>query len=590
MGPAIDVDEQALQQGAQLRILLDEGKREDVLKVVLDALDGERAARRDAESAARTYSLLSEASATFAESLEPDEVVEALTAMTVPRLAEWAVLHVLAEDGSVRLGALRHQDADRERDVRLFMESFPVTLDMEVGAGYVLAHGVHQLFAEIPDDALEGLAHGDPQLLEGLRAIMPRSALIVPLTARGRTLAALTVLRDEPFTQVDVASCLDLARRAALALDNAGRFAFERQLAGTLQRSLLPREMPTSPYLSVASRYLAGAQGTQIGGDWYDLVEVDDGCLVLVVGDVMGRGVHAAAVMGQLRATVRAYAFEGHGPAALLQRLDRVVQTLDELQLTTCVVGLLDPATGRLKIASAGHLPPLVVHEGKAVFLDLDPGLPLGVGGAVFLEQQIDLAHGATLLLYTDGLVEGRDCPVEEGMARLADAAASEPVRSAEELCDRVLRALGRHDDHDDDTALLALLLADGADGTETAPMQLDLPAVAASAGQVRTALRGLLGRAGASKVGDSACLLATELVGNAARHAGGDVRVRASLRPDVLLVEVSDSSPQLPTLGELPGWERESGRGIVLVAALADRWGADPLPGGKRVWFELSL
>ena len=531
--------------------------------------------------------MLSEASAVFAGSLDPQALADALVDMVVPRLADWAVLHVLEADGTVRVASLRHADADLESDVQAFLDRLPIDLESPYGAGAVLATGVHQLFPEIPDEVLQQLSAGDPEQLEGLRRVQLRSGLVVPLTARGRTLAALTVLREDPYDVADLAYALDLARRAALAIDNASRYDLERTMAETLQRSLLPRGIPTSALLASASRYLAGLQGAQIGGDWYDLIETDDGCLVLVVGDVMGRGLRAAAAMGQLRATVRAYALEGHHPAGIMSRLDRVVQSLDDLDFTTCLIGKLEPRTRSLRLCSAGHLPPLVVDpDGSAWFLKLDPGLPLGVGGADYVEQRVVLDPASLLLLYTDGLVEDREHNIEHGLERLRAAAEREPVRSPEELCDRVLGALGRaHGDHDDDTALLALLLEDS---NVAKPLVLDLPALPESAAPVRSALRELLGDT--CEVQDTAALLATELVTNAARHAGGELRVRAGVRVDTLLVEVSDTSPALPELTGLPDWTAESGRGLVLVDALADRWGSDPLPTGKRVWFELSM
>ena len=557
----------------------------------LEAFEGERRARRSAEAAARTYSLLSAASATFAGSLDADELVRALVAMVVPRLADWAVLHLLDQDGEdVRLGHLQHRDPTQVDALTRFFQTFPIALDEPYGAGAVLATGVYQLFSELPDEIIQSLAKDEEQLAELRRIALP-SGLVVPLIAHGRTFGALTMLREQPYFEADVAYALDLVSRAALALDNASRYAFERELAGGLQRSLLPRSLPTSALLTSASRYLPGARGTKIGGDWYDLIEVDGGDLVLVVGDVMGRGVQAAAVMGQLRATVRAYALEGHGPAEVLQRLDQVVLAIDELHFTTCVVGRLDPRTRELCIASAGHLPPLVVGAaGGGRFLELDPGLPLGVGGATFVEQCVQLGPGETVLLYTDGLVEDPRTGVGPGMDLLL-AAVARPVQSAEEVCDRVLAACGREGgDDDDDTALLALLLGEPATGVDPEPLLLDLPAVPESAPVVRHALRELLGVAGDGEVGDTAELLVTELVANAARHAGGEVRVRAVLQSGLLLVEVLDSSEVLPIPGPEVDWDCESGRGIALVEALADRWGADPLPSGKRVWFELSL
>ena len=184
---------------------------------------------------------------------------------------------------------------------------------------------------------------------------------------------------------------------------------------------------------------------------------------MLVVGDVMGRGVRAAALMGQLRAAVRAFALEGHGPAEVLRLLDRFVHTLDDLHFTTCAVGRLEPQTRRLCVASAGHPPPLVVdRDGRPSYLELDPNLPLGVGDAGFVEHEVVLPAGAALLLYTDGLVEEPGVDVDAGLDALRAAAAG-PVGSAEALCDRVLRTLGRDGGHADDTALLILLLDDGA-------------------------------------------------------------------------------------------------------------------------------
>ena len=560
----------------------------------LEALAAERSARCSAEAAARTYALLSEASATFASSLDADELLTALVAMVVPTLADWAVLHLLDEPGAeVRLGHVQHRDPQKRPQVLAFLNEYVVALDMPTGAGAVLRTGVHELYPEFPAMVYENFAatfeSADDQPDEQRRIVSP-SVLVVPLTARGRTFGALSMMREQTYTQADVEYTLDLVRRAALAVDTASRYAFERELADGLQRSLLPRSMPMSPLLTSASRYLPGARGTQIGGDWYDLIEVDHGDLMLVVGDVMGRGVQAAAVMGQLRATARAYALEGHGPAQVLQRLDQVVLAIEELHFTTCVVGRLNPRTRTVRLASAGHLPPLVIAaEGGGRFLELDPGLPLGVGGATFVEQVVELEPGDTLLLYTDGLVEDPQTGIGPGMDQLL-LVVEQPVQSAEEICDRVLAACARDGGHDDDTALLALRLNEAVSGADPEPLVLELAAVPESAGIVRHALRALLGEQGAGEVGDTAELLITELVANAARHARGQVRVQAGLRSGLLLVEVLDSNKTLPVSGPDVDWESESGRGIALVEALADRWGADPLPSGKRVWFELSL
>jgi anti-sigma regulatory factor (Ser/Thr protein kinase) len=306
----------------------------------------------------------------------------------------------------------------------------------------------------------------------------------------------------------------------------------------------------------------------------------------MVVGDVMGRGVQAAAMMGQLRATVRAYAVEGHGPAAILERLDKVVLSLTGLNFTTCVVGELDPERLTLRLASAGHPPPVVVApEGGARLVELDPGLPLGVGGAEFTEQVVALEPGAMVLLYTDGLVETRSDSVQAGLDRLVGCLAG-PVRSADSACDLVLRAMGRDEDQDDDTALLALLL----DPVEVrGHVRSWLPTVPQSAAAARAAVRDLIRPAGYDA--EAAELLVSEVVGNAVRHAPErEVLLRASLVDGLLHVEVQDGSPRLPSLPDPPQWESEDGRGLLLVESLADRWGAEPAPGGKRLWFDLTL
>ena len=555
----------------------------------LEAFERERSARRDAEQAALVRGLLSDASAAFASSLEPAELHETVVSLAVPRLGDWACLHVPDEHGGVRLAAVRHRDTDRQQALESFLEGFPVSLDHPFGAGAVLRTGGHDLFPELSDDVLRAVSRTEAEVA-AWRGLLCGSGIVVPLTAGGRTIGALSITRDEPYTERELEYAADLAQRAALALDNATRFTFERDLAATLQRSLLPREMPVSPLLTSASRYLPGAQGTQIGGDWYDLLEVDDGQLVLVVGDVMGRGVQAAAIMGQLSATVRAYALEGHSPAQILSRLDRVVQGIEGLHFTTCVVGRLDPVTRTLVLASAGHLPPLLLGPyGGAEFLELDPGLPLGVGGAHFVERTVQLEPGATVMLYTDGLVESADSPIDEGLERLR-AAALAPAQTAEEVCDRVLHLLDRHGDAPDDTAILALLLSHRGPSDDVQPLVLDEPATPEVAASVRQAVLGMLGGPAGEPVRDVAALLVTELVANVVRHVGGDLRIRATVQSDVLRIEVCDEAGASPEVAAQAGWEQESGRGMLLVERLADRWGTDPLPTGKRVWFELSL
>lgn len=556
----------------------------------LEAFEGERAARREAEQAALLRGVLSEASTMFAETFEPRGIAAALVRLVVPRLADLAVLHLLDDGGALVLEACHAEDEERAAQAQACLEATPVRQGVPFGPGAVLQTGRPQVSSEVTLDVLRRITSSDARAA-ALADLVGPSVLCLPLTARSRTLGVLTLSRERAYDEGDVEHALDLARRAALALDNASRYAFERDMAVTLQHSLLPRALRVPAGLTAAARYLPGARGTRVGGDWYDVLEVE-GRTVLVVGDVMGRGMQAAAIMGQLRATVRAYALEGHGPAEVLARLDRVVLELTGLHFSTCVIGVLDPVTRRLCVASAGHPPPIVVAPGGgATVLDVDPGLPLGVGGGEFVEQTVQLAPGSLVLLYTDGLVESRTAPVEEGIAQVV-AVLAQPVESAELACSRVLRALGRPGDADDDTAVLAVRLDDvgpvAALPSGDQPVQLALPARAEAASRARSALRALLAPLGLEA--EAAELLVSELVGNAVRYAGGgEVLVRARIADGLLRVEVLDSSEVVPPLTTVPAADAESGRGLLLVEALAERWGAEPVPGGKRLWFELA-
>jgi serine phosphatase RsbU (regulator of sigma subunit) len=290
-----------------------------------------------------------------------------------------------------------------------------------------------------------------------------RGEISVPLRARGRTFGSVTVARSGAMTDADDDLVENVVRRAALALDNARLYEQQREVAVTLQRSLLPRRLPDVAGLRLASRYLPGADGTEVGGDFYDAVALPADRVGVTVGDVMGRGVRAAAVMGQLRASLRGYALENHPPQRVLARVDALVQALEDGELVTAVYGVLEPATGALTIASAGHPAPVVVRaDGDVTTLELDPSPPLGVAGQSFGAVHTRLAPGDTLLLFTDGLVEDRSLPVYEGIEKLcAGLAADARARSGcpDDVCAAALEVMGRGPSHDDDIALLAVTL-----------------------------------------------------------------------------------------------------------------------------------
>ncbi|MET8454064.1 PP2C family protein-serine/threonine phosphatase, partial [Streptomyces sp. NPDC005209] len=250
---------------------------------------------------------------------------------------------------------------------------------------------------------------------------------------------------------------------SALGIDKAVLYGREAYIADELQRTMLPETLPQATGVRLASRYLPAAETARVGGDWYDAIPLPGSRVALVVGDVMGRSLTSAAIMGQLRTTVRALSRTVHQPAELLRHLDELMSELGDDRMATCLYAVHDPVSHRITIANAGHPPPLLLHpDGRAEVLQVPPGAPVGVGGVDFEAVELDAPAGATLLLYTDGLVESRLRDVWTGIEQLREmlaetAQTNEPDRlpPLEGLCDEVLDMLGPGD-RDDDIALLA--------------------------------------------------------------------------------------------------------------------------------------
>ncbi|MCW2667173.1 MAG: hypothetical protein JWN57_2135 [Frankiales bacterium] len=531
---------------------------------------------------------LAMASERLSASLDVSETLDAVAALAVPALGDWCSVHLLDEQGAPQLVGVHHRDPERYTILRDLFERYPPEPDRGAGVGQAVGEQRLVHHRRFPEQALRAIARNDDHLA-GLRKLRLGSALVVPLAVPTRTLGVLTLVRDEEdaYDESDISLMTDLARRMATAVDNALRFGQERQTAVTLQRSLLPRNLPHLPGLRLAHRYLPGTVGAAVGGDWYDVLPLPGGLVGLVIGDVMGRGVEAAAVMGQLRAALRAYAMVEPSPAAVLGLLDAAVGSLEQTAITTCLYGVFDPQTRLLRLASAGHLPPLIVHaEGGGSYVELEPGPPLGVAWDEPPETEVEVPEGAVLLLYTDGLVEGRHQPVEEGMLALRNAVAPPPEQDVEQLCDRVLRATGRDGRPDDDSALLAI----GTDRRSTGrpgDVHLHLAGHHSEIARARLLAAGWARDAVVDQ--HDVALLVTELATNALRHGGPGVDMWLRTRPGALRCEVVDGrASAVPQLLE-PDEEAEGGRGLVVVHALADRWGSETLSAGKCVWFELD-
>ncbi|MFE2284123.1 SpoIIE family protein phosphatase [Streptomyces sp. NPDC059443] len=435
-----------------------------------------------------------------------------------------------------------------------------------------------------------------PELL-GADHPVPRGqrAILAPLRGRRRVIGAAVFLRtpERPaFETNDLLVAAQLATHTALGIDKAVLYGREAYIADELQRTMLPDSLPQPTGVRLASRYLPAAETARVGGDWYDAIPLPGSRVALVVGDVMGHSMTSAAIMGQLRTTAQTLAQLDLPPAEVLHHLDEQAQRLGSDRMATCLYAVYDPVSHRITIANAGHPPPVLLHlGGRAEVLRVPPGAPIGVGGVDFEAVELDAPAGATLVLYTDGLVESRLRDVWTGIEQLRERLATTAQLTGldhppplEALCDDILDMLGPGD-RDDDIALLAARF-DGIAPSDVAYWFLDPEETAP--GRARRFARRALTRWGLEELQDSLELLVSEVVTNAVRYAERPVTLRL-LKTDVLRCEVGDDSPQLPRQRRARD-DDEGGRGLFLVNRMARRWGATRLSSGKVVWFELGL
>ncbi|MFI9205348.1 SpoIIE family protein phosphatase [Streptomyces sp. NPDC053048] len=434
-----------------------------------------------------------------------------------------------------------------------------------------------------------------PELLgEGRHVPQEHRTILAPLRGRRRVIGAAVFVRRADraaFEGDDLLVAAQLATHTALGVDKAVLYGREVYIADELQRTMLPDSLPQPTGVRLASRYLPAAETARVGGDWYDAIPLPGNRVALVVGDVMGHSMTSAAIMGQLRTTAQTLAGLDLPPQEVLHHLDEQAQRLGSDRMATCLYAVYDPVAHRIVIANAGHPPPVLLHRGgRAEVLRVPPGAPIGVGGVDFEAVELDAPAGATLLLYTDGLVESRIRDVWTGIEqlreRLIDTArlTGPNPPPLEPLCDEVLGMLGPGD-RDDDIALLAARF-EGIAPSDVAYWFLDPRPQTAR--QARRLARRALTRWGLEELSDGVELLVSEVITNAVRYAERPITLRL-LRTDVLRCEVGDDVPQLPRLRQARPSD-EGGRGLYLVNKLARRWGATRLSTGKVVWFELAL
>ncbi|GAA2408342.1 hypothetical protein GCM10010420_40790 [Streptomyces glaucosporus] len=416
-----------------------------------------------------------------------------------------------------------------------------------------------------------------------------RSYLAVPVVSRGEVLGGFFFGHPEPgrFTERHERLATGMAAQTAVALQNARMYRRERDTATELQRHLLPA-LPRVDGIVSTWRYLPAARGTEAGGDWVDLIPLPDGRAALVVGDVMGKGVRAAAVMGQIRTACRAYALLGLSPAEVLEKLSVLVDDIAPGRLTTCVYATLDADRGRLRAAVAGHLPPALRDPyGRVRFLDEGIGPPLGVGRRGYPEQEAPFPPGARLLLYTDGLVERRGRSLDEGLGRLRELLA-ESAGEIEADCDSWLDVLTSGGRHDDDIAMLYVHRPATAERDGAAVVR-EYPPVSEAVPDARRVVSDTMHTWGLDRLATDMMLIADELVANAVRHARTPLRMELRRAEDRIMLEVTDSSTEEPRL--MRSAPQDFGhRGIFLIDAIATRWGTRRIEGGKVVWAEVTV
>ncbi|WP_406502576.1 SpoIIE family protein phosphatase [Streptomyces sp. NBC_01602] len=435
----------------------------------------------------------------------------------------------------------------------------------------------------------------DPQLVEYLVPKDAHSVMVAPLHARGLTLGAITAWRcgrSDPFTEDEADLMRQIASRGALAIDNARRYTREHRAAVALQQHLLPPATTDTPAAETTGVYLPAGDGAEIRGDWYDAIALPSLRVALVAGDVIGHGILATATMGRLRAAIQTLADLELEPDEVLARIADLVQRLtaeaspDHHDVTgaTCLYAVYDPVTQRCAIASAGHLPPVLVRpDGTAEVVGISPGPPLAIGGMPYETTIIDLEPGSVLALCTNGLIERSDRDIDQGLQRLTDALAAScrPDRTLDETGRALLADLTDQAPRDDAALLLARTRA--VPTKDTAHWQI--PADPAAVSEARAWTTRQLTRWGLDDLLFTTELIVSELVTNAIRYGRPPAELRL-IRHDVLVCEVTDSSPTQPRLRRAATTD-EGGRGLFLVAQLGQRWGCRHGQNRKTIWSE---
>ncbi|MFJ4849236.1 MULTISPECIES: SpoIIE family protein phosphatase [unclassified Streptomyces] len=563
----------------------------------------------DRSKARERLALLNVAGACVGTTLDIRQTAQELADVAVPRLADFVTVDLLEgvlrgdeppRGRSLRATALRRAGLSSVRKgvpeaVARVGEPIRATED----SPYVCCMAEARSFLRSDFDVDEATwLSGDPARDAKIREYGMSTAMWVPLRARGNVLGVVTFVRGgrpDPYERDDVLLAEELASRAAVCVDNARRWTREHEAALALQRSLLPHALTGGIAMEVASRYLPTDVQDGVGGDWFDVIPLSGARVALVVGDVVGHGLTAAATMGRLRTAVHTLADMDLPPEELLAHLDDLVIRLTEEDAAdgavatavlgaTCLYAVYDPVTARLTAARAGHPPPaMLTPDGTVTFPELPPGPPLGLGAMPFESAEFDLPEGTVLALYTNGLLKAFGEDPDIGLDKLAHAL-DRPGLPLEDLCAAITGSLLTGPPEDDVALLLARTQALGPGAVATWDLPCDPEVVSCARG---LAVR-QLSAWGLEEVAPVTELVVSELVTNAIRHASGPIRLRL-IRHAVLICEVYDGSNTVPRLRHARTTD-ESGRGLFLVAQFTRRWGTRYTGDGKLMWAEQEL
>ncbi|MFD8420711.1 SpoIIE family protein phosphatase [Streptomyces sp. NPDC059668] len=568
-------------------------------------------------NARRLLALINEAGTCIGRTLDVIRTAQELADFAVPRFADFVVVDLLepvlsAEGQGTWLsdaGPARAKPVMRRAGMSSAREGCPEAV-ARIGDEVEFVPPPHSLSLLVsgepvfipvldPDGRLWG--GEQPARAERLREFGMHSLISVPMRARNTTLGLTTFVRSlnpVSFHQDDVLLARELVARAALCVDNARRYTREHTAAVTLQRSLLPHALTGGTALEVASSYLPADATGGVGGDWFDVIPLSGARVGLVVGDVVGHGISAAAAMGRLRTAVQTLADMEMPPDELLAHLDDLVLRLSEEGTAeetedgtvstflgaTCLYAVYDPATRRCAMARAGHPPPVVVSpDGHVRFPELPAGPPLGLGGMAFEAMEIEIAENSLLGLFTNGLIAGADQDVDQGMARLGQVLSRSGADLAA-LCETAVRQLVPDPQPDD----IALLLARTHTLDPGHVVSWEVPLDPAAVGELRDRATRQVTAWGLAGLAMTTELIVSELVTNAIRYATPPIRLRL-LRDARLTCEVADASSTAPRLRHARSTD-EGGRGLFLVAQLAHRWGARYTAEGKIIWAEQEI